>query len=78
MVKEFALWGIALNVAGVLGLFYFGMPFKIPTRGALLIGTEPRPGALMWERIYGILGKLALLAVLSGAALQAYAVWQTP
>lgn len=39
MVKEIALWGIALNVAGVLGLFYFGMPFKLPTGGSFILGT---------------------------------------
>lgn len=77
-MKEIALWGIALNAIGVLGLFYFGMPFKVPTGGGFILGTEPTPHRLMMERLYGILGTIALLLTLSGAALQAYAVWLSP
>jgi hypothetical protein len=78
MVRDIALWGIALNVAGVLGLFYFGMPFKLPTGGAFILGTGPDPRQLMLERVYGILGTIALLFTLAGAGLQAYAVWLSP
>ena len=77
-VKDIALWGISLNLVGVLGLFYFGMPFKLPTGGAFLIGTEPSAKALMLERLYGVLGTIALLFTVGGAVLQAYAVWMSP
>ena len=77
-MKEIALWGITLNVFGVLGLFYFGMPFKLPTGGAFILGTEPNARQLMLERLYGILGSVALVLTLAGAALQAYAVWLSP
>ncbi len=78
MIREIALWGIALNLCGVLGLFYFGMPFKLPTGGAFLLGTEPSAQALMLERLYGVLGTIALLLTIGGSALQGYAAWLSP
>ena len=78
MLKQVALWGISLNVVGVLGLFWFGMPFRLPSGGAQFLGTEVRPARLWLERLYGVLGTIALLFTLAGAVLQAYAVWLTP
>jgi hypothetical protein len=78
MIKEIALWGILLNVVGVLGLFFFGMPFKLPIGGAFILGTESSLTRLRMERVYGVLGTIAFILTLAGSALQAFAVWVTP
>ena len=71
-----ALAGIGLNSTGVLTLFYFGMPFRIETKGEsaiLMEGTDH--AAIAAEARYRALGYLGLLFVLLGSALQAAAVF---
>lgn len=78
MVRELALWAIALNLVGVLGLFAFGAPFRIPLGGAdiVVLGSSPRGQKI--DLAFAILAWLSLLCVIVGSALQAYTVWLTP
>lgn len=75
MIKSIALWGIALNVFGVLGLFYFGAPFRLPTGGAnmVVVGSTPHGKAL--DAVFSVFAWISLAFVIVGSGLQAYAVW---
>jgi hypothetical protein len=71
--------GLILNAAGVLLLFYFGMPYRTRTEG-----KHPRTFVLLdrdeiqkTERRYDLLGRLGLSLILLGTVLQVYANWST-
>ena len=69
--------GLILNAAGVLLLFYFGMPYRTRTQG-----KHPRTFVLLdrdeiqkIERSYDLLGSAGLILILLGTALQVYTNW---
>jgi len=67
-----------MSLVGVLILFRWGMPFRVPTGGAVSIIIEARDQhALAMERIYTILGYVGLLLLILGTALQMFAVLVT-
>ena len=69
--RMFNLIGLALTLVGVLILFRWGMPFHVPTGGAVALITEGgdrREIAL--ERIYTVIGYVGLVALIAGTVLQ--------
>jgi len=57
--------GLVLNLVGVIILFRYGMPFHVPTGGAVHIVTEQIDAAEKalesWYEIYGYFGLLAIV-----------------
>jgi hypothetical protein len=77
MIAALNTSGLILNAAGVLLLFYFGMPYRTRTEG-----KHPRTFVLLdrdkiqkTERRYDQLGRLGLLLILLGTVLQVCANW---
>ncbi|OWU66888.1 hypothetical protein ATO1_25900 [Phaeobacter sp. 22II1-1F12B] len=71
VVFYFTVAGISLNTIGVLLLFAFGMPFRIPTGGrAFLELIGPSDRAVMLDLIYTVLAWVGLVFVLLGNGLQ--------
>jgi len=74
-VQLAAVAGIVLNLAGVLLLFRYGMPFRVETKGAgYLMLEETDQAAIRAEQLYRVLGNVGLALVVIGSALQAFAV----
>jgi hypothetical protein len=68
--------GLILNAAGVVLLFYFGMPYRIRTEGktARTVYTGEREDLQKADRKYDLLGRAGLGLILAGTALQVYAI----
>jgi hypothetical protein len=63
--------GIVLNAIGVILLFLFGMPFRVRRHGqSYIYQIERDPKQLQAERLYGVLGWVALLIIIAGAVMQ--------
>lgn len=73
MSKAMNIFGLLLNLAGVVLLFLFGMPVRIATGGAT---TTSNIDLLVkkLDDVYTVLGWLGLLAIMLGTLLQ---VWAT-
>jgi hypothetical protein len=68
--------GMILELIGVLMLFQFGMPRRIPTGGYGFISMEgPEAKELAKERLYWWLGLLGLALVVFGTAMQIWDAW---
>jgi hypothetical protein len=68
--------GLGLTLIGVLILFWFGMPFHVPTGGAVaFIAEQPDKDAIALERRYTIYGYIGLILLVVGTALQMIAIW---
>lgn len=68
--------GIFLNLAGLLVLFRYGMPFRVATAGATYIvadAVDEKEVAL--DKKYTNLGYVGLALAVIGALLQAWAAW---
>jgi hypothetical protein len=76
MSKALNIFGLLLNLAGVVLLFLFGMPFRIATGGATITWTTSNIDLLVkkLDDVYTVLGWLGLLAIVLGTLLQ---VWAT-
>jgi hypothetical protein len=63
--------GLVLNLVGVIILFRYGMPFHVPTGGAVHLVTEQVDAAeKALESKYGIFGYFGLLAIVVGTGMQ--------
>lgn len=63
--------GLVLNMLGVLGLFFFGMPFTIRTGGAIILAVdETNEKAAQQEKLYDVLAWCSLALVLLGTVFQ--------
>jgi hypothetical protein len=72
------LVGLALNLAGVLVLFRYGMPFHVPTGGAVhLILEQADQAEAELERRYKNYGYIGLIFLIVGTILQMVAVWRS-
>jgi hypothetical protein len=70
------VFGILLNLLGLLILFRYGMPFRVPTNGVNYIITETIDEAeKATDRKYEIIGYVGLLFAVAGTIMQAYAAW---
>jgi hypothetical protein len=68
--------GLAANLSGVILLFRYGMPFRVPTGGYSFYTTEtPDPKVLAAERVYWWLGLLGLGLIVLGTLAQIVAVF---
>jgi hypothetical protein len=66
-----AIAGIVFNAIGVILLFLFGMPFRVRRHGQSYIYQEERdPKQLRAERLYDVLGWVALVIIIAGAVMQ--------
>lgn len=73
--RAFNLVGLALSLVGVLILFRWGMPFHVPTGGAVSIITQQADAKeIALERIYTIIGYVGLALLILGTVLQMVAV----
>jgi hypothetical protein len=73
-----ATWSIAglvANLAGVLLLFRYGMPYRVPTGGGSVRRTMPTEHGKGIERLYGGLGWLGLILIVLGTASQVVGAW---
>ena len=71
------LIGLFLNVVGVLILFRYGMPFHVPTGGAVSLITETRDQAtIALEQRYEIYGYIGLGCLIVGTVSQMIAAWR--
>jgi hypothetical protein len=67
--------GLLLNTVGVVGLFFFGMPYVVRGNGAIYLVTGGRDEAAeRKERIYDVLGWISLGLILAGVILQVWAI----
>jgi hypothetical protein len=65
------IWGLVLNLVGVLVLFRYGMPFHVPTGGAVyIISHQVDAAEKAFERRYVIFGYFGLLAIFVGTGMQ--------
>ncbi|MER8388257.1 hypothetical protein NKH14_22550 [Mesorhizobium sp. M1380] len=68
--------GLILTAVGVIGLFFFGIPFRVRTEGATYLRREQDdPNAVRMEGIYSAISWFSLVAILIGTAFQVYANW---
>ena len=73
--RVFNLVGLALSLVGVLILFRWGMPFRVPTGGVVglaIEGTDQKAAAL--DRIYAACGWVGLILTILGTVFQMLAV----
>ena len=66
--------GLILNMAGVILLFRFAMPYRVRTDGKMnrTVITPASEGEVPTERLYDLLGQIGLGCVLVGTFLQVY------
>lgn len=68
--------GIFLNMFGVLILFYYGMPFRVPKGGkGYLMLEQEYPAEKQIDANYQSKGYIGLVFVIAGSAMQAVAAW---
>ncbi len=67
--------GIALATLGVIGLFFFGAPFRVRGRGRSITWTSSRPHLAEEAKdgLFDLFGWLSLVVTVSGAACQVVA-----
>lgn len=72
------LAGLLAGLVGVIVLFRYGMPFHVPTSGAVsLISERLDENAIKQEHLYTVLGYVGLALLVIGAFLQVWAVFET-
>ncbi len=64
--------GLMANLAGVILLFHYGMPFRVRTKGQMVrvLAGPPNQEAVKLERHYDALGWLGLALVVLGTFAQ--------
>jgi uncharacterized membrane protein len=76
MSKALNVFGLLLNLAGVVLLFLFGMPFRIAISGKAVTWTTSNIDLEVkkLDDLFSVLGWIGLLAIALGTLLQ---VWAT-
>jgi len=68
---EFTIMGLIGNLAGVILLFRYGMPYAVRTGGADVIQTRQQdPEAIKREALYDRRGGLGLILIILGTLFQ--------
>lgn len=68
--------GLVLTIVGVLGLFRFGMPFHVPTKGVITLAlSQTSEEDIARERRYGLFAIISLVLVIAGTGFQIWATW---
>jgi hypothetical protein len=72
MGKVMNILGLLLNLAGVVLLFLFGMPFRVPTGGKVVTWTTASIDIQVkkLDDLYSVLGWIGLSAIVLGTLLQ--------
>ena len=77
MNRALNVTGLILNLVGVLILLRYGMPFHVPTGGAVSLTLETRDQAtIALEQRYEIYGYIGLGFLILGTVLQMVAAWR--
>ena len=78
MSKVLNIFGLLFNLAGVVLLFVFGMPFRIASGGNTVtwITTNIDLQVRKLDDIYSVLGWIGLLAIAFGTLLQIWATFE--
>jgi hypothetical protein len=77
MDRALNLIGLFLNLVGILILFRYGMPFHVPTGGAVSLILERRDQAeIALERRYTVYGYIGLGCLIVGTICQMVAAWR--
>jgi hypothetical protein len=75
-IARWTIAGLLSNLAGVVLLFLFGMPFRVRTGGVITIITgQLDPGAIHAENCYEFWGSVGLGAIVIGTGLQIVAAF---
>jgi hypothetical protein len=70
-VNALNVFGLAANLIGVLLLFRYGMPYRVPTGGSsIYVSSSADPYQLAEEQRYKRLGILGLVSIVVGTAAQ--------
>jgi hypothetical protein len=70
-----SILGLVANLAGVLLLFRYGMPYRVPSAsGMFLMNTQRDPEIMKEDAKYTQLGKIGLWLVIVGTFLQVLGV----
>jgi hypothetical protein len=80
MSKTLNILGLLLNLAGVVLLFLFGMPFRIATGGKTVTWTTSSIDLQVkkLDDLYTVVGWIGLLAIVLGTLLQILATMERP
>jgi hypothetical protein len=63
--------GLSMNAAGVILLFFFAMPYRIPTpRGGYIVTGSPDPDDALTDKRFKMRSHLGLSLVMLGTGLQ--------
>jgi hypothetical protein len=78
MSKVLNIFGLIFNLAGVVLLFLFGMPFRIASGGKTVTWTTTNIDLQVrkLDDIYSVLGWIGLLAIVFGTLLQIWATFE--
>ena len=75
MAKTLAVIGLLINLAGVILLFRYGMPYRVETKGrSYLLLEDDDAEAVRTEGFYRRRGLLGLALVVIGTGLQVWSV----
>lgn len=81
-MKALETLAIICNVAGILLLFRYGMPYRVPTRDGIPTitwvsgkGDEPHAPTVRADRLYARLGKLGLALIVVSNTLLVGLIW---
>jgi hypothetical protein len=70
--------GLIGNLAGVILLFRYGMPYRVASGGhSYFITEQADPRELKAERVYKALGFVGLILIIVGTGLQIWATLKT-
>ena len=68
--------GLVANLAGVVLLFRYGMPYEVRTGGAIYLTTDqPDPAQARRETRYTVFGWIGLALIVAGTCCQIAGVW---
>lgn len=71
--------GLTFNLLGILILFRWGMPFRVPTGGMQMLALYGKnEGAVVLDRIYMICGWVGLVLLILGTVFQIVAALLPP
>lgn len=76
MVRWLNTLGLTLTVVGCALLFWFGIPVDVDPKGRCnLISADRDEAEIAKARLYLRLGRIGILLIALGAALQVWATW---
>lgn len=76
VVRWSPIIGLAASLVGVILLFRFGMPWKLPYLGGDYILADPTdPAEVTRDALYKLCGWVGLFLIIVGTVLQAIGAW---